>query len=32
LNCHGDAITASIRALLGGVVDNGCQQETDGDG
>lgn len=32
LDSHGDTVGASIHAVLGGVVDDGGQQKTDGDG
>jgi hypothetical protein len=32
LNSDGDTVAAGIHAVLGGVVDNSSQQQTDGDG
>lgn len=32
LNSDGDTVAAGIRAVLGAIVDNGSQQQADGDG
>lgn len=32
LNSNRDTVRASVSAVLGGVVDNGSQEETDGNG